>query len=104
MDKSNGNAFKDLDLPNSDQSSAKAKLHSFIQSKIQEYNLANYKVADIVGLSTATVGDVMRSKTHSFSINRLIVILAILKYDITITVNKTPSKKEIRGSLDVDFK
>ena len=71
FDKSSGNVFADLGLPNSEQELLKAKLTVQIYKLIKEQQLTQTKAAELLGTTQAQVSALMRCRPVSVSVGRL---------------------------------
>jgi predicted XRE-type DNA-binding protein len=91
-EKSSGNVFTDLGLPNSEQELLKAKLTVQIYKLIKEQNLTQTKAAELLGTTQAQVSALMRCRPVSVSVGRLMEFLTILGQDVEVTVKPTPTR------------
>jgi predicted XRE-type DNA-binding protein len=87
-EKSSGNVFADLGLPNSEQEMLKAKLTVEIYRLIKERKLTQTKAAAVLGTTQAQV-----------SAGRLMEFLIILGRDVEVTVK--PAAKRKAGAMSV---
>ncbi len=85
-EKSSGNIFADLGLPNSEQELLKAKLTVQIHRLIKERNLTQAKAAELLGTTQAQMSALMRCRPVSVSVGRLIEFLTTLGQDVEVTV------------------
>ena len=92
---------KDLELVNPNHFLAKAQLISFIQDEIKKYGVAQQKIADMLEISQASVGNLINSRLERFSVTQLITTLNGLRCDVKIVV--TPVNQDMCGSLEVEF-
>lgn len=99
FEKSSGNVFADLGLPNSEQELLKAKLSVQIYKLIKEQNLTQTKAADLLGTTQAQVSALMRCRPVSVSVGRLMEFLTILGQDVEVTVK--PSLTRAAGQMSV---
>ena len=100
-EKSSGNVFDDLGLPNSEQELLKAKLTVQIYKLIKEQNLTQTKAAELLGTTQAQVSALMRCRPVSVSVGRLMEFLTALGHDIEVSV--TRSRKE-HGEMSVTLR
>ena len=70
FEKSSGNVFADLGLPNSEQELLKATLTVQIYKLIREQNLTQTKAAELLGTTQAQVSALMRCRPVSVSVGR----------------------------------
>jgi predicted XRE-type DNA-binding protein len=93
FEKSNGNVFADLDLPNLEREILKAKLTVRIYRIIKERGLTQSNAADLLGTTQAQVSELMRCWPVSVSISRLLEFLTVLGQDVEVTVKPVLPKK-----------
>ena len=98
-EKSSGNVFTDLGLPNSEQELLKAKLTVQIYKLIKEQKLTQTEAAELLGTTQAQVSALMRSRPVSVSVVRLMEFLTILGQDIEVTAK--PSRMRPTGHMSV---
>lgn len=98
-EKSSGNVFADLGLPNSEQELLKAKLTVQIYKLIKEQELTQSKAAELLGTTQAQVSALMRCRPVSVSVGRLMEFLTILGQDVEVTVK--PSRARAMGHMSV---
>jgi len=91
-EKSSGNVFADLGLPNSEQELLKAKLTVQIYKLIKEQKLTQTKAAELLGTTQAQVSALMRCRPVSVSVGRLMEFLTILGQDVEVTVKPSPTR------------
>jgi predicted XRE-type DNA-binding protein len=92
FEKSSGNVFADLGLPNSEQELLKAKLTVQIYKLIKEQQLTQTKAAELLGTTQAQVSALMRCRPVSVSVGRLMEFLTILGQDVEVTVKPSPTR------------
>ena len=98
-EKSSGNVFTDLGLPNSEQELLKAKLTVQIYKIIKEQNLTQTKAAELLGTTQAQVSALMRCRPVSVSVGRLMEFLTILGQDVEVTAK--PTRTRTTGHMSV---
>ena len=91
IQKSSGNVFEDLGLPNSAEALAKAELARQITHIVASKKLTQSKAAELLGIDQAKVSALTRGQLKGFSTDRLFRLLNALGQDIEIRV--TPMKK-----------
>jgi predicted XRE-type DNA-binding protein len=92
-EKSSGNVFADLGLPNSEQEMLKAKLTVEIYKLIKERGLTQSKASELLGTTQAQVSALMRCRPVSISVGRLMEFLTILGQDVQVSVKPAAPKK-----------
>jgi predicted XRE-type DNA-binding protein len=92
-EKSSGNVFADLGLPNSEQELLKAKLTIQIYRLIKARGLTQSKAAELLGTTQAQVSSLMRCRPVAVSVGRLMEFLTILGQDVEVTVRPASRKK-----------
>jgi predicted XRE-type DNA-binding protein len=98
-EKSSGNIFIDLGLPNSEQELLKAKLTVQIYKLIKEQKLTQTKAAELLGTTQAQISALMRCRPVSVSVGRLMEFLTILGQDVEVTVK--PTRTRTTGHMSV---
>ena len=81
-----GNVFADLALPNSEQDQIKAELTLHIYRIIKKRNLTQAEAGGILGIKQPHVSALMRNRSGSFSVGRLMEFLTALGQDVEINV------------------
>ena len=97
-EKSSGNVFADLGLSHPEQELLKARLTLQIYRLIKARGLIQAEAGDILGIKQPNVSALMRNRSGSFSVERLIDFLTSLGQDVKITVR--PTHKE-HGEVSV---
>ena len=87
--KSSGNVFADLGLPHPEQELLKARLTLQIYRLIKERGLTQAEAGKILGIQQPNVSALMRNRSGSFSVERLMDFLTALGQDVEITVRPT---------------
>jgi len=97
-EKSSGNVFADLGLPHPEQELLKARLTLQIYRLIKARGLTQTEAGNILGIKQPNVSALMRNRSGTFSVERLIDFLTALGQDVEITVK--PTRKE-HGEVSV---
>ncbi len=90
------NLFRALDLPNAEERHTKTKLALRFSEVIEDSGLSVTALSNHTGLSVAEINDIVRGKTGSFTIDRLLKALTALNQNVEIRVS--PSR-EASGHL-----
>ncbi len=98
-ERSSGNVFADLGLPNSEQELVKAKLTVQIYRLLKDRKLTQTQAAKLLGTTQAQVSALMRCRPVSVSVGRLMEFLTILGQDVKVTVK--PATKRRAGHMSV---
>ncbi len=98
VEKSSGNVFADLGLPDAEQELLKAQLTLRIYRLIKARGLTQARAGDILGIKQPHVSALMRNRSGTFSLERLMDFLNALGQDVEITVR--PARSE-RGEMSV---
>lgn len=98
-ERSSGNVFADLGLPNSEQELVKAKLTVQIYRLLKDRKLTQTQAAKLLGTTQAQVSALMRCRPVSVSVGRLMEFLTILGQDVEVTVK--PTTKRRTGHMSV---
>lgn len=94
QEKSSGNVFKDLGLPNAEELLAKAKLAVEITVIIKNRDISQQQAARITGTSQAKISDVVRGNLNQFTIDRLIKMLMAFDQDVHIELAPKPKSRD----------
>jgi predicted XRE-type DNA-binding protein len=97
-EQSSGNVFADLGIPHPEQELLKARLTLKIYRLIKERGLTQAAAGKILGIKQPNVSALMRNRSGSFSVERLMDFLTALGQDVEITVR--PTRKE-QGEVSV---
>ncbi len=92
VEKSSGNVFADLGLPHPEQELLKARLTLQIYRLVKKRGLKQADAGKILGIKQPHVSALMRNRSGSFSIERLMDFLTALGQDVEITVK--PARKK----------
>ena len=82
---SSGNVFEDIGLKDPDWLELKAQIAMRVVRLIEARGLTQAKAADILGLKQPHVSALMNGKISRFSIERLLICLARLGRNVTIS-------------------
>jgi len=95
VERSSGNVFADLGLPNPEEHLVKATIALAIARTIRARGLSQEQAGDILNLAQPKVSDLVRGRLDKFTIDRLLRYLCKLDYDVTISFQpKPPSRAE----------
>jgi predicted XRE-type DNA-binding protein len=92
-EKSSGNVFADLGIPHPEQELLKARLALEVYRLIRKRGLTQAAAGKILGIRQPHVSALMRNRSGSFSVERLMDFLTALGQDVEISV------KPARGRL-----
>ena len=92
FERSSGNVFADLGLPDSEQELLKAKLTMEIYRLIKARGITQSKAAALLGTTQAQVSVLMRCRPTAVSVGRLMEFLTILGRDVQVTVRPARRK------------
>ena len=93
VQRSSGNVFADLDLPDAEKLKIKAGLVIEIRKAMQKLGLTQLEAAKRMGIAQPKVSDMMRGDYTNLSERKLMDCLTRLGYDIEIKVK--PTKKAV---------
>jgi predicted XRE-type DNA-binding protein len=93
-----GNVFADLGLPNPEQKLLKARLTLEIHTIIKERGLTQVEAAKLLGIRQPQVSLLIRNRSGSFSVGRLMELLTALGRDVEIAVRPT---RKMHGQMYV---
>ena len=97
-EKSSGNVFADLGLPHPEQELLKARLTLRIYRLIKERGLTQAQAGEILGIKQPHVSALIRNRSGTFSLERLMDFLTALGQDVEITVRPA---REDHGEVSV---
>lgn len=98
FEESSGNVFVDIGLPNPERELVKAGLTLEIYEIIKQRGLTQNEAGKLLGIKQSHVSNLMRSRSDTFSVGRLMDFLVALDRDVQITVR--PKKRE-RAEMSV---
>ena len=101
-EKSSGNIFADIGLPNSEQELLKAKLTVQIYRLIRERELTQSKAAELLGTTQSQLSALMRCRPVAVSVGRLMEYLTILGQDVEVTLRPAPRRKSGHMSVVIE--
>ena len=90
---SSGNVFTDLELPESGELLAKARLASMIASIVEARGLSQAQAARVLGATQPIVSNLSRGRLSGFSLDRLLRFLNALGRDVEIRVAPSSSRR-----------
>jgi predicted XRE-type DNA-binding protein len=93
VEKSSGNVFADMGLPNAEQELLKAKLTIQVHRLLKKRQLTQAGAARLLGTTQPQISALMGLKPVSVSVGRLMEFLTILGQDIEVTLKPTPKKR-----------
>ena len=85
-EKSTGNVFADIGLPNADEHLVKAKLVLKIDTLMRERGLKQVEAAALLGVKQPDISKMLRGDFRQFSVERLMRFLVALGQDVEIAV------------------
>jgi len=100
VERSTGNVFQDLDLPNPEERLAKAMLSREIARVIDEFELTQTEAADLLGASQPDISNIVCGRLSGFAFERLSRYLNALGRDVEIRVSRK-SRRARKGRLRV---
>ena len=98
FEEGSGNVFADLDLPQPEEELLKARLTLQIYRLIKGRGLTQVQAGEILGIRQPHVSALMRNRSGTFSVERLLQFLMALGQDVQITVRPT---RKAHGELSV---
>lgn len=98
FDSGSGNVFADLGFENPGQELLKAHLTLQIYKVVKARKLTQARAAELLGIKQPHVSLLMRNRSGSFSVERLLEFLTALGLDIEIRVKKT---RKQQGQMSV---
>lgn len=93
VERSSGNVFADLGLPNPDQELLKAKLTLQIHKLLKARKLTQAEAAVLLRTTQPQISALMRLRPVSVSVGRLMEFLTVLGQDVEVKVKPAGRKK-----------
>ena len=97
-EESSGNVFADLGLPHPEQDLLKARLTLQIYRIIKARDLTQLQAGEILGIKQPQVSLLLRNRSGTFSVERLMDFLTALGHDVEIRVKRT---RKAHGQMSV---
>ncbi len=86
FEKSSGNVFKDLDLPDAGELFLKAKLGFEVFQIIEKRKLTQTEAAKILGVKQPEISRLKQGKFNHYGVERLMTFLNRLNHDVEIHI------------------
>ena len=102
IEKSSGNVFADLGLPDADEMLIKSRLVGKIGEIIRSRKWTQEKAAQVLGMTQPKLSKMLRGQFHGISQSKLLEYLAKLGRDVQIVVGPARRRKK-PGRVDVVF-
>ena len=100
IERSGGNVFADLGLPDAETHLLKAELVTQIDRIIRQRGLKQVEAANLLGLSQPDVSRLMRGDFREYSIERLLRLLTALGRDVNIIIRESHAGRPGRLSIE----
>ena len=97
VERSSGNVFADLGLPNADELLLKAEIVAEILRLIKLKKLTQSKAATLTGVAQPDLSNLLRGKFRGFSIERLLLMLTAFGRDVEVVVRPAGRAKKTGG-------
>ena len=91
VEKSSGNVFKDLEIPDPEENLAKARLALIINRIISKSELTQHEAAKMLDLSKSQLSTLSDGLLDDFSIQHLFSLIRKLDCQVEIIVSGTPA-------------
>ena len=91
VERSSGNVFADLDVPDAGAHLLKAELVSPIDTIVRQRGMTQTEAARILGLSQPDISRLLRGDFRQYSLERLFRLLTALGRDIDIVIRQPRS-------------
>jgi len=102
IEKSSGNVFADLGLPDAEEMLVKARLAAKIGEIIKHRHLTQQQAAEVLGMPQSKISNMLRGNFRGISESKMIECLNHLGRDIEIIVRKAP-RSHSTGHTNVVF-
>ena len=93
IEKSSGNVFADIGVPDAKQELLKAKLTLQVHRLLTQLSITQADAAKLLGTTQPQVSALMALKPVSVSVGRLMEFLTVLGQDVEVTVKPTLQKR-----------
>ena len=97
FEKSSGNVFADLGLPNADELLLKAQITFEIERAMKLKKLTQAKAATLMGAAQPDLSNLLRGRFKGFSVERLMLMLTKLGRDVEVVVRPAARRKAVGG-------
>ena len=98
FEKSSGNVFADIGFANPEREQLKAHLTLQIYRIIKARDLTQLQAGEILGIKQPQVSLLLRNRSGTFSVERLMDFLTALGHDVEIRVKRT---RKAHGQMSV---
>jgi len=102
IEKSSGNVYADLGLPDAEEMLVKARLAAKIGEIIKHRHLTQQQASEILGMPQSKISNMLRGNFRGISEAKMLECLNLLGQDIQIVVKKT-SRTHNTGHTSVVF-
>jgi predicted XRE-type DNA-binding protein len=99
FEKSSGNVFADIGLPDAEERLVKAELALRVAEAIRARRLTQTAAADLLEIDQPKVSRLLRGYLANFSTERLMHFLTMLGQDVNIVIK--PAKRSRQGHMRV---
>jgi predicted XRE-type DNA-binding protein len=93
--------FADLGLPNPEELLQKSKLVVAISDAIKDRGMSQIEASKLIGVSQPDLSKLLRGRTMSFTLDRLVAILNHLGKDVDLIVSSHPGDADVQGEFRV---
>jgi len=102
IEKSSGNVYADLGLPDAEEMLVKARLATKIGEIIKHRHLTQQQASEILGMPQSKISNMLRGNFRGISEAKMLECLNLLGRDIQIVIKKAPRTHPI-GQTNVIF-
>src|SRR5438876_9416878 len=88
IERSSGNVFEDLGLPESAERLVKSEIAARISSIIERRGLTQVQAAKVLAIDQADVSDLVRGKLAGFSTGRLFLFMYEMVQDVEFVITR----------------
>jgi predicted XRE-type DNA-binding protein len=100
FEKSSGNVFADLEVPNPDEALLKAEIGKHLVELIASKGLTQAEAAELLNIDQPKVSALLRGRLTGFSTDRLLRFVKTLGYDVTVEIREKPGhRSKARGKV-----
>lgn len=102
IERSSGNVFADLGIPQPEEARIQANLALAIAREVRERAWTQAQAATVMGVSQSDVSNIVRGKLKGFSIERLTRLLGLLDCEVEVIVKPKRSGMQFEVSSSIE--
>ncbi len=95
VERSSGNVFADLGLPNAEELATKADLVIRLKALIRQSGLSRIQAARLLGEKPKKLEDLFCGSLDEFSVDRILRFINLLSHDVEIVIHQGANGKRV---------